>query len=123
MAAPVGQSVQSSSGIVANANAVATLPAVLGKVNYISGFEMTAAGATAAALVGATVVGLAGGTATYIFSAPAGATLPAPNLLVYFDPPLPASGPNVAIVVTLPALGAGNTAAAVVAHGFLTPPF
>lgn len=109
---------QSSSGNVANASAVATLAAVAGKTTFISGFEITGAGATAAAVVIATVTGLLGGTASYIVAAPAGATAPLTTLAVVFNPPLPASALNTAIVVTLPALGLGNTNAAVVAHGY-----
>jgi hypothetical protein len=37
---------------------------------------------------------------------------------VNFNPPIPAASVNTAIVVTLPSLGAGNTNAAVVTHGF-----
>jgi hypothetical protein len=66
-----------------------------------------------------TVVGTLGGTLTYVFAVPAGATVGAAPLVVQFSQPIPANGQNVAIVVTLPALGAGNTNAAVCAHGFL----
>lgn len=122
MAAPVGFPVQSSSGNVANATAAATLAAALNRTNYVSGFELTAGGATAGALVVATLTGILGGTLTYIFATPTGVAVGAAPLLVYFDPPLPASGPNVAIAISLPALGAGNTNAAAVIHGFQTPP-
>ena len=118
MTAPVGIPVQSGSGNVANAAAVATMPAVLNSTNYISGFEMTAAGATAGAVVVATVTGVLGGALSYIFTVPAGAALGAVPLIVEFSPSLPASGTNTAIVVTLPALGAGNTNAASTVHGF-----
>jgi len=107
-----------SSGNVANASAAATLAAVAAKTNYLAGFEITAGGATGAALVSATITGLAGGTATYTFGAPAGATVAATPLVVWFPTPLPASAVNTAIVVTLPALGAGNTNATVVVHGY-----
>ena len=39
-------------------------------------------------------------------------------MTVVFNPPLPASAVNTAIVLTLPALGLGNTNAAAVAHGY-----
>jgi hypothetical protein len=48
----------------------------------------------------------------------AGATLKNEDVIVTFDPPLPASADNTAIVVTLPALGAGNTNATANAWGF-----
>jgi hypothetical protein len=110
--------VHAASGNVANASAAATLAAAVGKTTYITGFEITGGGATAAALVLATVTGLSGGTATYIVGAVAGVTLQNQPLVVKFQIPIPASATNTAIVVTLPALGAGNTNAAVVAHGF-----
>ncbi|RUV16965.1 MULTISPECIES: hypothetical protein [unclassified Mesorhizobium] len=118
-ALPVGATaVTASSGNVANGAAVATLPGVVGQTTYITGFEITAGGATAAALVAATLSGIVGGTATYIFAAPAGVAVGAAPLVVQFAQPIPASAANTAIVLTLPALGAGNTNAAVVAHGF-----
>lgn len=110
--------VSSSSGNVANAAGVATLAAAAGKTTYLSGFAITAAGATAAGVVLVTVAGLLGGTATYVFAVPAGASIGATPLAVTFPSPIPASAVNTAIVVTLPALGTGNTNAAVVATGF-----
>jgi hypothetical protein len=110
--------VTASSANQANANAVATLPAVAGKTAWITGFELTAGGATAAALVTATVAGILGGTLNYTFAFPAGAAVGATPLVVEFPRPIPASAVNTAIVVTLPAGGAGNTNATAVAHGF-----
>lgn len=116
---PVGATpVHASSGNVANAVAAATLPGVAGKTTYISGFEITGGGATAAALVQATVAGLIGGTATYIVGVVAGAAVANTPLMVRFDPAIPASAVNTAIAVTVPALGAGNTNSTVVAHGY-----
>ncbi|HEX7891467.1 MAG TPA: hypothetical protein VF522_19100 [Ramlibacter sp.] len=110
--------VHAASGNVANAAATATIQAVAGKTAYCTGFEITAGGATAAALVAATLAGILGGTATYTFGTPAGATAVATPLTVEFNMPIPASALNTAIVLTLPALGAGNTNAAVTLHGF-----
>lgn len=106
------------SGNVANAAAAATLTPGSGKRMYITGFEMTAAGATAGLPVLLTVAGLLGGTRTFIFVFPAGVLVAAQPLLVKFDPPLPASAVDIAIVASCPAGGAGNTHAAMVAHGF-----
>ena len=116
--APAFALTTASSGNVAAAAAIATLAGVAGKTTYITGFEVTASGAVAAAVVLATLTGLAGGTATYVYVAPAGVTTAGPMLAVEFAPPLPASALNTAIVLTLPSLGAGNTNAAVVAHGY-----
>lgn len=105
------------SGNVANAAAAATLTGTATTTVYIAGFEMTASGATAGLPVLLTITGLLGGTRTYIFTFPTG-VLVGEQLVVKFDPPLPASAINTAIVVSCPAGGAGNTNAAMVAHGF-----
>lgn len=110
--------VHAASGNVANAAATATIPAVAGKRAYVTGFEITAGGATAAALVLATLSGILGGTASYVYAAPAGATVGAAPLCVKFQMPVPSSAVNTAIAISLPALGAGNTNAAVAIHGF-----
>lgn len=110
--------VNAASGNVANASAVATIPAIAGQRAYINGFQCTAAGSTAAAVVNLTVAGVMTGTMTYTFVFPAGATVAASPLVVNFSTPVPASAVNTAIVVTLPAGGAGNTNAACSAQGF-----
>lgn len=115
---PASTVTAASSGNVANASAVATLAAVAAKTTFIAGLTITGGGATAGSLVNATLVGLAGGTATYTFAAPTGATVGATPLVVTFNPPLPASAVNTAIVLTLPALGIGNLNAAVSAWGY-----
>lgn len=118
-AIPVGATqLLAVSGNVANAAAAATFAATAGKTNYLTGVEILAGGATSAALVAATITGLLGGTITYPFAAPAGATSAAVPLIVTFNPPLPASAANIAITATLPALGAGNTMATVTLHGY-----
>lgn len=110
--------IKASSGNVANASGVATIAAVAGKTAYISRFDVTGSGATAASVVSVTVAGLLGGTSTYTLSVVAGATLGNSALVANFDPPLPASAVNTAIVVTCPALGAGNTNNTVNAYGY-----
>lgn len=109
--------VQASSGNVAAASAVATMPAVAGKLNYISGFDLFVGGATAGSHVDVAVSGLAGGTRSFPVVVPAGATLGGP-VTKSFDPPLPASAVNTAIVVTMPTLGTGNTKASAAVRGF-----
>jgi hypothetical protein len=109
--------VDGDSGVTGNAAAVATLPAAAGKTTWITGFEITSAGATAAAVVTVTVAGLTV-PMHYVYVTAAGAAIGNQPLIVEFPKPVPASGPNTAITVTLPALGAGNTAAAVTAHGY-----
>jgi len=115
---PARTYVTAASGNVAAASAVATMAAVAAKTNYATGFQITAAGATTALPVLATITGLITGTLTYVFVAPAGVLVAATPLIVAFPTPIPASAVNVAIVLTLPSLGSGNTHAAVVLHGF-----
>lgn len=110
--------VTGSSGNQANASAVATLAAAAGLTTYITGFEVSASGSTAASTVNVTVVGTVGGTLTYSFTAPAGVNVSSFSLTPSFIPAIPGSAVNTAIVVTCPALGAGNVHATVVAHGF-----
>ena len=110
--------VTASSGNVAGAPAIATLPGAPGLTTFISGFEITGSGATAASCVNATVTGVVSGNLIYTFCAPAGLTAAAPPLIVNFNPPIPAASVSTPITVTLPSLGAGNANAAVVTHGF-----
>lgn len=112
--------VTGSSGNVANAAAVATLTATATQRMHIHGFQCTGAGATAASVVVATVTGTITGTMHYIVPVPAGVTANLPGLNVSFAIPVPASAINTNIVVTMPALGAGNTNAACTAQGYLS---
>lgn len=107
-----------TSGNVANATATATLGAVAARTNYITGFQITGSGATAALTVNATVTGLKGATQTYTFVFPVGADTQAAPLNVTFATPMPASAANTAITVSLPASGAGGLHAAVNVQGF-----
>jgi hypothetical protein len=109
--------VQATSGVVGAAAAVASLPAVAGKTTWLSGFEVTAAGSTAALAVDVTI---AGPTTVmhHVFTFPAGVGVPANPLIVEFIEPVPAAAVNTAIVITCPSGGAGNVAACVSAHGF-----
>lgn len=110
--------VTAASGNVANALATATIPAVVGKTAFISGFDIDGGGATAALLVNPTMTGVISGTKTYTYGAVAGVTLMNQCLRVRFCPPIPASALNTAIAVACPALGAGNTNNTVNAYGF-----
>ena len=107
-----------SSGNKSNQAATASLPAVAGKINYVTGFEITSGGATTSLLAVATLTGLVGGQLDYVIGVLAGAVLLNQPLVVSFNPPLQASGVNVAITLTVPALGLGNTNAAATIRGF-----
>lgn len=110
--------ITSSSGNVAAATATATLAGAASLTTYITGFEFTSAGSTAAAVVTITVTGTVSGTLSYTYVTVAGATLANQPLVVQFSPPIPASAANTSIVVSCPSLGAGNTNATMVAHGY-----
>lgn len=107
-----------ASGNKANASAAATLVGTATTTVYLAGFECTATGATTGLAATVTITGILGGTLSYTFAFPAGVLVEANDLIVRFQPPLPASAVNVSIVVTLPAGGTGNTNATTVAHGF-----
>lgn len=107
-----------ASGNVAAATAACTLAASAGHTTYITGFQMTAGGSTAAALVTCTLTGTITGTKSYTFAFPAGVAVGATPLLVTFNPPLPASAANTTIVASCPSGGAGNTNATMTADGF-----
>lgn len=115
---PGATPITADSGNKAAATATATLAAAAGVTTYITGFEITASGATAAAVVTVTVTGTITGTLHYTFGAPAGVTAMCTPLSIQFPDPIPASAQNQTIAVSLPSLGAGNTNATVVAHGF-----
>ena len=107
-----------SSGNVANAPAVATLAGDPGKTAHLSGFQVNGTGATATSIVLVTVTGLLGGTLTFPFVVVAGVLLPNLAMNMQFNVGLPASDVDTDIVVTCPALGAGNTNNVVNAQGF-----
>lgn len=106
-----------SSGNKAAAVASAAIPAAAGLTSYLSGFEITGAGATAASVVTATVTD-GTWTLSYSVAVPAGANVGITPLVVRFPTPLKASAANTAITVSCPSLGAGNTNACVNATGY-----
>ena len=57
------------------------LAAAAGRTTYITGFEVTGLGATAAAAITVTVTGVLGGTKAYFLFIPAGAGTPTSNRL------------------------------------------
>jgi hypothetical protein len=109
-----------SSGVVAAAgSAVATLTSAAGRLAYLTGLAVSGLGATAASVAAITITGLLGGTVNFGYPVPAGVGVAGPPMSLSFVPPLQASGPNVNIVVTVASLGAGNTAVAAMAQGYL----
>lgn len=110
--------ITAASGNVAAAAATATLAGVAGKTTYITGFRCGGGGATAASLVAITVTGLVSSTQTYTIGPVAGVTLITQPVERRYEPPVPASAANTAIVVSMASLGAGNTRADCNAEGF-----
>lgn len=106
------------SGNVAAGTAAATLTGTATTTVYITGFECTASGSTAALVTNLTVTGTLGGTMTYTFVFPAGVAAQATPLIVEYPVPIPASAVNTAIVVSNPTGGSGNTNSSCNAHGF-----
>lgn len=114
----VGTSIRGASGNVANAAATATLTGTATTTVYITSFSCIPGGSTTAAVVNPTITGTLGGTLTYTAASPASATSVGNTVQQTFTPPFPASAVNTPIVVTMPALGIGNTNATCVATGF-----
>lgn len=116
--------VNATSGNEGNTNAVATLPGATGVTTYLQKVWVTFTGATAAGVVTLAITGLSsGGTLDFTVPVPAGvAAAGTPVLLDFttgqFANGIPASAQNTAVVVTLPALGSGNTNATVSAIGY-----
>jgi len=107
-----------ASGVVSAATATATLATGATVTTNITGFSITGGGATSGSLVTCTVAGVITGTLSYVIAVPTGATLGIPVLARTFNPPIPASAVNTAIVVSCPTFGSGNTAASINAEGF-----
>lgn len=111
--------VAASSANAAASNDV-TLPAVAAKRNWITGFTVSGAGATAASVITVQLTGVVGGPLSYKVAIPVGANVGIQPLRVEFDEPFPSADVNTAVSLTVPSFGAGNTAAAAEIRGFVT---
>jgi len=107
-----------SAQVAAAANNQTLAASAAGLTTYISSFMVTGGGATAASVILVTVTGLAVGTLNFNIPIPAGVTLGILPFYIEFNPPLPATAPNTAIVLNVPSFGAGNTAASAAVFGF-----
>jgi hypothetical protein len=112
-----GAAVTATSGVVAAATATCTLPAVAAKFTWLTGFVVSGTGATASASVTMTVAGVVSGTQSYAIGVPPLTAAPI-WYPVEFNPAVPSSAVNTAIVLTLPSLGTGNLGVSVNATGF-----
>ncbi len=115
---PTGATPLTACAIGTTGALAATLAKEALKTVYCTGFEVTGLGATGAALLTVTLVGVLGGTLTYYVAVPAGATLQMTPLVVEFPVPIPASDVNTDIVLNVSAPGTGCPAMSAVAHGY-----
>jgi hypothetical protein len=104
---PVGANITASATATTGAFSAA-LPAVAGKVNFICGFILTSGGTAGATTVSVTVTGLVSGTLNLAYVAPATGQ---GNLALALPQCIGASAVDTAITISVPALGAGTTAA------------
>lgn len=114
IAIPQGAQPVTNSATGTTAAVVATLAASTTRLTWICGFVMTSGGTTAALVGNATVTGTIGGTLNFAYvDVATGQGV----LGVAFPQCIPGTAVNTAIVVTMPAGGAG-TVAAVSAWGY-----
>lgn len=105
---PVGATPFCINSNAADAALTLTAAAVAGKINYITGLDITSLGSTALTTVSASLSGLYGAQqAVWLYTSVAGVTTANTPLSVRFAPPL-AGAVDTAVTFTLPALGAGN---------------
>ncbi len=104
------QSPQAITASGANAQQVATITPGAGLFAFLTALRIDGLGATAAAVVNATLTGVQGGTRTYPVNVPAGVTVPITPVTDSFGTRgLQSSAVAQAIALTVPAFGAGNT--------------
>jgi hypothetical protein len=113
---PLGVALTAAANVAAGANNQ-TLGAAANKMTYLAGFAVTGLGATAAGSITVTTTGLTADL-SFVLPIPAGVTAGVTPLVVTFDPPIPASAVNTAIVINVPSFGGGNTTASASAWGF-----
>lgn len=107
-----------TSGNVANAAANATLTGVAGQFTWVTGFEVTGSGATVGLPVTVTLTNTIGGTASWTYAGVAGVLLENTPLIIPFPKPVRSFSQGQSMVLSVPALGAGNTNSTAVIHGY-----
>lgn len=104
------QSPQAATQSGGNAQQVATITPGAGIFAFITALRIDGLGATAAAVVNATLTGVQGGTRTYPVNVPLGVTVPVTPVTDSFGTRgLQSSAVATPISLTVPAFGAGNT--------------
>lgn len=119
---PFSQTPVSQSLSGANAAQAPQVGGGAGTLAFVQSISLTGLGATAAGQVTAVLSGLLGGSISYPITVPAGATVPITPIFDTFGTPgLQASAAATAIVLTLPAFGAGNTLEEAALNGYTVP--
>lgn len=113
----LGNTLTNAGNVAASANNVGLASAV-GRLVYLSGFEISGLGSTAGATITITVTGIPT-TLSYTLVIPASVTTAVPTLQVEYSTPIGANATNQAITVNVPSFGAGNTNTTVAVHGFI----
>lgn len=110
---------RAASSVAGAAQAVAaSLSALPGKTNYVTGITITGSGSTLGSVVLATLSGLTVQDLKFAVAAPANLLSPIQPVDVQFDPPIPASAVNVAITLSIPSVGLGNTSLVANIYGY-----
>lgn len=97
----------------------ATVPAVAGKTNYITGIQIEGSSATAGVRVSVTITNVLGGTYTQgIVVPPTGAVVMGVSRNWQFNFPLQASAVNTAMVISIASFGAGSDVVTLTVQSF-----
>ena len=104
-----GSAVIASQTGAAAALVTATMPAVSGKTNYVTGVIITSTNPASTVSGAVTITGLAGGTITLQFTE--SSTLGG-NLQVFFTVAQPAATQNLAVSINVPAITSGGAVSA-----------
>ncbi len=113
---PVDRSLQGAATALAP-----SMPAVVGKTNYVTHIVIDGTGATAGSVQAALLSGVTPQTLAFIFVVPAGANVPlgGGHIDYTFNPPIAGSAPNTAVTLTVPSFGTGNLRASASIQGFV----
>lgn len=120
--AGINQTPRAAAANGANAQQAPSIGGGAGTLAFVQSITITGLGATAAGQVTAVLSGLLGGSINYPITIPAGVTTPITNVFDGFGTVgIQASAAATAIVLTLPAFGAGNTLEQAALNGYTQP--